>query len=411
MEFLNVTQDGGEVYGLVDADGMNNVSVSLAAGVLGNLSTALVNVTGNATDNETASDGFLSLTAYKRIKLTKRVTTIIITLSMMVAMGCVITVKETISHLRRPFGIFIGFMCQYGILPLTAFALCHAFRLEATYALGVLIMSCCPGGTTSNILTYWLNGDVSLSICMTTCSTVVAFGMMPLLLFIYTRSWTNESAVIPYTQIIITLVMILVPVVCGVLIRHKSKPTADKISRGLAIIAIIGIGMNLAFDAIMHSHVFTMHPELWAIGFILPTVGAVLSYAVSCVTRMPARQRRTVALETSLQNIGVAFTLIVLSFPADKGRIGAFITIYAALQSSSIYLLVPVGIFFSKKLGYSPVKDENEAGNKEEANGDIGHKADPEEPIIYSSLVKEHDNDLEKNNEEKTERLLNESNI
>ncbi|XP_077999984.1 ileal sodium/bile acid cotransporter-like [Glandiceps talaboti] len=308
-------------------------------------------------DNDT-----LSLPSYhKGLEIAKTTTSIVVTLGMMISMGCVITLKETVQHLRRPFGISIGFLCQYGILPLTGFGLAHLFKLEAHYALGVLIMSCCPGGTTSNILTYWIHGDVSLSICMTTCSTIVAFGMMPLLLFLYSRSWTDDKAVIPYTQIVITLVFILVPVVIGMLIRYKSKVIADKVSRVLAIVGLIGIALNLVFEGILRSETYTKHWQLWIIGFMLPAVGAGVSYLVGFIVRLPPRQRRTVAVETGWQNLGVALTLITLSFPNDNGRIGAFVSIYLVIQSSLVLILVPMGCI-------CPAKPDNE--KEEEANND-----------------------------------------
>lgn len=80
----------------------------------------------------------------------------------MFAMGCTVDAKKLWGHIRRPWGIFIGFLCQFGIMPFTAFALSLAFNVLPVQAIVVIIMGCCPGGSSSNIICYWLDGDMDL---------------------------------------------------------------------------------------------------------------------------------------------------------------------------------------------------------------------------------------------------------
>lgn len=80
----------------------------------------------------------------------------------MFSMGCNVEIKKFLGHIRRPWGIFIGFLCQFGIMPLTGFVLSLAFGIMPIQAVVVLIMGCCPGGTASNILAYWVDGDMDL---------------------------------------------------------------------------------------------------------------------------------------------------------------------------------------------------------------------------------------------------------
>lgn len=80
----------------------------------------------------------------------------------MFAMGCTVEVKKLWGHIRRPWGIFIGFLCQFGIMPFTAFALALAFNVLPIQAVVIIIMGCCPGGSSSNIICYWLDGDMDL---------------------------------------------------------------------------------------------------------------------------------------------------------------------------------------------------------------------------------------------------------
>ena len=80
----------------------------------------------------------------------------------MFSMGCTVDSKKLWGHIKRPWGIVIGFLCQFGIMPFTAFALSLAFGVLPVQAVVIIIMGCCPGGSGSNIICYWLDGDMDL---------------------------------------------------------------------------------------------------------------------------------------------------------------------------------------------------------------------------------------------------------
>ena len=80
----------------------------------------------------------------------------------MLGMGSTIEIKELIKHLRRPVGAAIGMLSQFIVLPLATFGFAHALQMEPLAAIGMLVMGCCPGGSTSNVFSYWSDGDVPL---------------------------------------------------------------------------------------------------------------------------------------------------------------------------------------------------------------------------------------------------------
>lgn len=80
----------------------------------------------------------------------------------MFSMGCNVELQKFWAHIKRPWGIFVGFLCQFGIMPLTAFLLSLAFDVLPIQAVVVMIMGCCPGGTASNVIAYWVDGDMDL---------------------------------------------------------------------------------------------------------------------------------------------------------------------------------------------------------------------------------------------------------
>lgn len=114
-------------------------------------------------------------------------------------------------------------LSQFGIMPLVGFILVIGFELSPEIGLGLLMIGCAPGGSTSNLYTYYAKGDLALSIAMTLASTIAAIVMMPLLISFYS-GWLGIGGeiIIPYNKIVIMLWSLLVPVSIGMAIRRYS---------------------------------------------------------------------------------------------------------------------------------------------------------------------------------------------
>jgi hypothetical protein len=106
----------------------------------------------------------------------------------MLGMGASLTVDDFRAVARKPKGVFIGFISQFGLMPFIAFGLATILNFPPAFAIALILIGCLPGGTTSNMFTYFARGSVALSISMTTASTILALFMMPILLKLYT-SW------------------------------------------------------------------------------------------------------------------------------------------------------------------------------------------------------------------------------
>uniref|UniRef100_A0A8D0AIK1 Ileal sodium/bile acid cotransporter n=1 Tax=Sander lucioperca TaxID=283035 RepID=A0A8D0AIK1_SANLU len=252
----------------------------------------------------------------------------------MFSMGCTVEVKKLWGHIKKPWGILIGFLCQFGIMPFTAFALSLAFGVLPVQAVVIIIMGCCPGGTGSNIICYWLDGDMDLSISMTACSSILALGMMPLCLLIYTTSWTSSDTIeIPYDSIGITLVALLIPIGAGIFVKRRWPHLAKKILKvgsiaGFALIIIIAV-----VGGILYQSSWTIAPALWIIGTIFPFIGFGLGFFSARFAGQPWYRCRTIALETGFQNSQLCSTIVQLSFsPAELEVMFAFPLIYSIFQ-------------------------------------------------------------------------------
>jgi bile acid transporter len=264
----------------------------------------------------------------------------------MFGLGAGLTPKDFKLALRRPWGLIIGWITQFGIMPLLAYVLIvvFLFQLDMKYAapvaLGALLMGCVPAGTTSNIFTYFSKGNLALSVIMTTNSTLWALLMTPLLLGFYGNLLfaDNPELQIPLTNIVITLVILLIPVVLGMLIRKYSANVG-------AILELLGGFFGLFFIVFLMA---TWVPRNWgllsstpwqtflvAIG--LGLFGIFIAYMIAKAIRMHPMNARTIALETGIQNGPLAIAIVLLTFSGNP-EIGQ-ILIVPALYSLFIVII------------------------------------------------------------------------
>ncbi|XP_060237032.1 sodium-dependent organic anion transporter isoform X2 [Meriones unguiculatus] len=225
------------------------------------------------------------LEGHGNLKLVFTVASAVMVGLVMFSFGCSAEIRKLWLHLRRPWGIAVGLLCQFGLMPLTAYLLAVGFSLKPIQVIAVLILGCCPGGTVSNILTFWVDGDMDLSISMTTCSTVAALGMMPLCLYLYTRTWTlAQNLTIPYQSIGITLVSLIVPVAFGVYVNHRWPKRAKVI---LKVGAAAGgvLLLVVAVTSVVLARAWNL-PDvtLLIISFIFPLVGHVMGFLLAFLT-------------------------------------------------------------------------------------------------------------------------------
>ncbi|XP_023127525.2 hepatic sodium/bile acid cotransporter [Amphiprion ocellaris] len=259
---------------------------------------------------------------------------IIVLFITMVSMGCTMEVSKIKHHIVKPKGVAIALLAQYGVMPLTAFCLAKAFQLPEITAVVVLICGCCPGGALSNLLALALQGDMNLSIVMTSCSTLLALGMMPLLLYLYCQGF-NLQSVVPYVDIIISLILILVPCGAGILInyfRPQYSKTITKAGVAIMMISVVVVGI-ITTVGVGGSILTVLSPNLMAIGALMPFIGYSFGYIISSLFRLSQPERRTVAMETGCQNIQLCSTILKVAFPsAVIGPLFLFPMVYASLQ-------------------------------------------------------------------------------
>ncbi|XP_074471987.1 hepatic sodium/bile acid cotransporter-like isoform X2 [Sebastes fasciatus] len=260
----------------------------------------------------------------------------------MVSLGCTMEVSKIKHHIVRPKGVAIAVLAQYGVMPLTAFCLAKAFQLTSITAVVILVCGCCPGGSISNLLALALKGDMNLSIVMTTCSTLLALVMMPLLLYIYCHGFNLQNSV-PYNGIIISLLSILIPCGVGILINYYRPQYSKTITRvGLAFMMIAVVAIATFASIVIGASILTvLSPPLMAIGALMPFIGYTFGYIISWLFRLNQSERRTVAMETGCQNITLCSIILKLAFPPEViGPLFLFPMVYISFQLMEAALLI-----------------------------------------------------------------------
>jgi predicted Na+-dependent transporter len=249
-------------------------------------------------------------------------------LIIMFGLGAGLTPKDFGLALRRPWGLFIGWVTQFGIMPLTAYVLIVTVLLPFSttedvmlIALGALIMGSVPAGTTSNLFTYFSKGNLALSVTMTVNSTLWAFVMTPAALFVFSRLLgIDESLSIEFGELAIVIVGLIIPVALGMLLRKFSSNIG-------AVLELIGSVVGLLFIPFLIAIwvprnwqlLLTTEWPTYVVAIGLGLTGIIVAYYISILLRLHPMNARTIALETGINNGPLAIAVIVAVYIDNPG--------------------------------------------------------------------------------------------
>jgi BASS family bile acid:Na+ symporter len=249
-------------------------------------------------------------------------------LIIMFGLGAGLTPKDFGLAIRRPWGLVIGWVTQFGIMPLTAFLLVVAVLLPFTegpgvafIALGALIMGSVPAGTTSNLFTYFSKGNLALSVTMTVNSTLWAFVMTPLMLWIYSNLLDfDESVSIEFGELAIVIVGLVIPVALGMLVRRLSANAGAVLELVGGVFGVLFIPFLIAIWVPRNWQLLlsTEWPT-YVVAIGLGIVGISIAYAIAKAIRLHPMNVRTIALETGIQNGPLAIAVIVAVYIDSPG--------------------------------------------------------------------------------------------
>ncbi|MBO4787233.1 MAG: bile acid:sodium symporter family protein [Prevotella sp.] len=239
----------------------------------------------------------------------------------MLTMGLTLTTKDFMIVLKRPFDIFVGAVAQFVIMPGVAWLLVHVWHLEPTLALGILLVGCCPGGVSSNIMSYLCHGDVAFSVGMTCASTVLAPVMTPLLMQFTAGAIIEIDTVGMFLNILIVTIL---PISIGCVLNYyyskrDSFKTMQALMPGASVIllaCIVGGVISTVHDPLVERG-FMLFIWTFAVVFCHNTLGYLLGWLSGRLAGFNTAKKRTISIEVGMQNAGLATVLAGTFFAAQ----------------------------------------------------------------------------------------------
>ncbi|KAG6662361.1 hypothetical protein I3843_03G219600 [Carya illinoinensis] len=225
---------------------------------------------------------------------------------LMLSMGLTLTFEDFRRCLQNPWTVGVGFLAQYLIKPMLGFVIALTLKLSAPLATGLILVSCCPGGQASNVATYISKGNVALSVLMTTCSTIGAIVMTPLLTKLLAGQLVPVDAV---GLAISTFQVVLVPTIVGVLANELFPKFTSKIVTVTPLIGVILTTLLCASPIGLVSDVLkTQGAQLILPVAVLHGAAFALGYWLSRVS-FGESTSRTISIECGMQSSALGFLL------------------------------------------------------------------------------------------------------
>ncbi len=232
----------------------------------------------------------------------------------MFGMGMTLKLSDFKVVFTKPKAVITGILSQFIIMPLLAWLLCTIFQLPTELAVGVMLVGCCPGGTSSNVMTYLSKGDVALSVGMTACTTILAPIVTPALVLLL----AGQSVDVSYVSMLMSIVqVVLVPIILGFIINAIAPKIADVFGKVLPLISVIAISLIImAVVSANAAKLMTVGALIIVVVILHNLCGYALGYLAGRLLGLSRAQMRTLSIEVGMQNSGLATSLATVHFAA-----------------------------------------------------------------------------------------------
>lgn len=250
----------------------------------------------------------------------------------MFGMGMTLRIRDFKLVFQRPRDVFIGALAQFTIMPALAWLLAKGFGLPPELAAGVILVGTCPGGTSSNVMTYLARGDVALSVSMTMTTTILAPIVTPLLTWWLADEWVEISL----SAMMLSIVQVVIlPIVLGIIINTFFEATVQKVVTLLplisvtAIVLIVGGVVSVSSQRIMETGLLIM-----LVVMCHNLLGYGIGFLLAKLLHMNMAKAKAISIEVGMQNSGLATSLAMLHFGATAAIPGAIFSVWHNISGS-----------------------------------------------------------------------------
>ena len=231
----------------------------------------------------------------------------------MFGMGLTMKLSDFAVVFLRPRDIIVGCLAQFIVMPLLAFALGRAFGLSNELLAGVILVGTCPGGTSSNVITYLSKGDTALSIGMTSINTLLAPFLTPLLTYLYLRTSVEVDVRAMFMSII---QVVIIPIGLGLIVNRLFEKYIQKVQYYMPTVSVTAICLIVAAVVSHNSEkILSTGLIIFVIVILHNLLGYLCGYLVGVLFKMNMARKKAVSIEIGMQNSGLATSLAASAFP------------------------------------------------------------------------------------------------
>lgn len=230
----------------------------------------------------------------------------------MFGMGLTLKLSDFKIVFSHPKDVVIGCLAQFTIMPLLAFFLTRLFGLSPELAVGVILVGTCPGGTSSNVMTYLAKGDVALSVGMTGVSTILA----PFLTPVFTYLLAGQTVDVNMMSMFLSIVkVVIVPIALGCIINKLFSDLTQKLVKVLPLVSVTAIvAIVAAVVSANASKIMTCGLLIVAVVMLHNICGYALGFFIGKALKLETAKCKAVAIEVGMQNSGLATSLAATHF-------------------------------------------------------------------------------------------------
>lgn len=264
---------------------------------------------------------------------------------LMFLLGTELNRKAFVNIIRNPKAVIIGMTGQIILLPAIAFTIAWLLDMPPVYFMGLVLVACCPGGSSSNVFSMLARGDVALSITLTAASSIITMFTLPLIMGL-TSQFVSQSAGIeielPIGKLLMqNIVLLFVPLLAGWLFSHLKPQLAARVNKILGKIAFPALMALALLFFVQYTQEIIDNFRLTGIACaLLITASMLCSSLLSRSGRLNDGQRRTIVIEVGMQNAAQAIAIATSPFIFDSGEMAIPAIIYALLMNVILLLYV-----------------------------------------------------------------------
>ena len=232
----------------------------------------------------------------------------------MFGMGLTLNLSDFQLVFSRPRDILIGCVSQFTIMPLRAFALGKLFRLDDALLAGVILVGTCPGGTSSNVITYLSGGDVPLSVGMTSINTLLAPILTPALTYLFLHTTVEVNIISMFLSII---QVVILPIALGLIINRIWGQYTRRMTSILPSVSVIAISLIVA-SVVSHNagKILSTGLIVFAVVILHNVLGYACGFGIGKLLKLDASKTKALSIEIGMQNSGLATALAGTAFPS-----------------------------------------------------------------------------------------------